>query len=98
MGHAVLSVFCFVLWAFTFNLMFYGMVLAMRRVGGSALLFSSGTACLVLLLSLAVYAHVDIARPSLFGSAAMTCPLFIPLLTRRLGCQDGQAAAKSGLN
>lgn len=92
MAHFLLSSLCFVLWAVALNLVLSGMLLGYNRVRGSALLFTAGLGCLVLLLGLGVYAHIEIAYS--FRYAGLTLMLRMPLLLKRTLRKSTLAAVK----
>ena len=90
---AVMSIMGFILWALALNLMFIGMLLALKKVRGSALLFSVGMLCFVLVFAVGVQAHVDIAHA--FGYSGMTLPLGALLFVRRIKREGVKDVAKA---
>ena len=80
MEHFLLSFLCFALWAGSLNFLCLGLLLVRKRVSGSALVFTAGLACLMLIFGLGVSAHVDIAQT--FRYAGLTLALSIPLLLK----------------
>ncbi len=86
MGHVILSMLCFVLWGLALNLVFVASVLTQKRGAGSALLFTMGVTCLVSLLALGVYAHIDIAQTWHYtGLTVISAPFLIKRVMRKIG-------------
>lgn len=80
MGHFIVSSMCFILWAVGLNLVCVGLILACKRISGSAIFVTAGVACFATVLGLGVFAHIDIAHS--FRYAGITLAPGMPLLLR----------------
>lgn len=77
---AIMSIVSVVLWAVALNLQFVGLLLALKKIKGSALVFSLGMLCLVILFVVGAQAHVDVTRGFVYGGA--TLPIGASLFIR----------------
>ena len=95
MGHFIVSSVCFVLWAIAINLVCAGLLLAYKRVTGSALLFTTGIACFAVILGVGICARIDIAHS--FRYAGITLALGVPILLRRVQHAEQNSLLKKKL-
>jgi hypothetical protein len=81
MLHIFLQAVCFILWVFALNSMLLVIILLCKRAGGSALLFTTAIACLMLWMGIGLKAHVDITWAEPY--AVVTMPMVILFLGKR---------------